>query len=158
MTGFLNEAELAELTPSELVAHRTPVPMQVVSSDEYYPAPQNERQREVERRLLSIADTIGARHGLDRRRFFQTAAGMTASFLAMNEVYGALFDATAAEAATPELAQERADSLKDQLILDMHTHFWPMTPASRPFSTCAKLWDRPAGTRSLPVKSRRSTT
>jgi uncharacterized protein len=123
MTGFLNDAELAELTPSELVAHRTPIPMQVVSSDEYYPAPQNERQREVERRLLSMADTIGARHGMDRRRFFQTAAGMAASFVAMNEVYGAIFDATAAEAATPELAQQRADSLKDQLILDMHTHF-----------------------------------
>ena len=39
------------------------------------------------------------------------------------KLYGVLFDVKAAEAATPELAQERANSLKDQLILDMHTHF-----------------------------------
>jgi uncharacterized protein len=123
MTGFLTDEELAQLTPSELVGPRTPIPMQVVSSDEYYPAPQNPRQREVERRLLAMADALGRRHGMDRRRFFQTAAGMAASFVVMNEVYGALFDATPAEAATPALAQERADALKDQLILDMHTHF-----------------------------------
>ena len=70
-----------------------------------------------------MADALGERQGMDRRRFFQTAAGMAASFLAMNEVYGAIFDATPAEAATPALAQERANALKDQLILDMHTHF-----------------------------------
>jgi predicted secreted protein len=123
MTGFLTDEELAQLTPSELVAHPTPIPTQVVSSDEYYPAPQNARQREVEQRLLAMADALGERQGMDRRRFFQTAAGMAASFVAMNEVYGAIFDATPAEAATPALAQERANALKDQLILDMHTHF-----------------------------------
>jgi hypothetical protein len=48
---------------------------------------------------------------------------MAASFFVMNEVYGSLFAATAAEAVTPEMARERADALKDQFILDMHTHF-----------------------------------
>jgi uncharacterized protein len=123
MTGFLTEEEIARLTPSELAQHRTPIPTQIVSSDEYYPAPQNEKQREAERRLLAMADDLGGKQGLDRRRFFQTAAGMAASFVAMNEVYGTIFDATPAEAATPAFAQERADALKDQLILDMHTHF-----------------------------------
>jgi len=123
MTGFLTDDEIARLTPSELLQHRTPIPMQIVSSDEYFPAPQSQKQREVEHRLLAMADELGKRQGLDRRRFFQTAAGMAAAFVAMNEVYGAIFDATPAEAATPALAQERADALKDQLILDMHTHF-----------------------------------
>jgi hypothetical protein len=109
--------------PSEMTEHRTPIPTQVVSSDEYYPAPKNAKQREVESRLLALADELGGKQGLDRRRFFQTAAGMAASFVAMNEVYGTIFDATLAEAATPAVAQERADALKDQLILDMHTHF-----------------------------------
>jgi hypothetical protein len=45
--------------PSELVQHRTPIPTQIVSSDEFYPDPQNERQREVEARLLSMADDLG---------------------------------------------------------------------------------------------------
>ena len=34
--------------------------------------------REVEARVLSMADEIGAKQGMDRRRFFQTAAGMAA--------------------------------------------------------------------------------
>src|SRR5258708_10777047 len=109
--------------PSELCAYPTPIQTQIVASDEFYPDPQNERQREVESRLLAIADDLGAKQGLNRRRFFQSAAGMAASFVAMNEVYGPLFDVTRAEAATPAVAQERANALKDQFIMDMHTHF-----------------------------------
>ena len=41
-----------------------------------------------------------------------------AAFLAMNQVYGNLFDVTAAEAATPELAQERAARLSDSGLRD----------------------------------------
>jgi predicted TIM-barrel fold metal-dependent hydrolase len=123
MSGFLSDKEIAELVPSELCAHQTPIPTQIVSSDEYYPDPQNEKQREVENRLLAMADDLGQKQGLDRRRFFQTAAGMAASFVAMNEVYGPLFDVSKAEAATPAMAQERANGLKDQFIMDMHTHF-----------------------------------
>src|ERR1700738_4129363 len=100
--------------PSELCLYQTPIPPQIVASDEFYPDPQNERQREVEARLLAMADDLGAQQGLNRRRFFQTAAGMAASFVAMNEVYGPLFDVTKAEAATPAIAEERASAFKDQ--------------------------------------------
>ena len=61
-----------------------------------------QKQREVEARLKEMGDTLARRQGLSRRRFFQTAAGMAASFVAMNQVFGNLFDASAAEAATPE--------------------------------------------------------
>lgn len=123
MSGILTDEEIAQLVPSELVRHHTPIPTQVVSSDEFYPDPQNPQQKDVESRLLAMADDLGRRHGMDRRRFFQTAAGMAASFVAMNEVYGPLFAASFTEAATPEMAQERADGLKGQFIMDMHTHF-----------------------------------
>src|SRR5580693_7882663 len=123
MTGLLSDKEIAELMPAELCPHPTPIPTQIVSSDEYYPPPQNLRQREVEARLLAMADELGGKSGLDRRRFFQTASGMAAAFVAMNEVYGEVFDASRAEAAVPEQAQARAESLKDQFIMDMHTHF-----------------------------------
>ncbi|HEX4026660.1 MAG TPA: amidohydrolase family protein [Rhizomicrobium sp.] len=123
MTGLLSDQELSQLSPAELCPYRTPVPTQAVSSDEFYPAPQNARQREVEARMLAMADEMGKKQGLDRRCFFQTASGMAAAYVAMNEVYGGLFDASRAEAATPEQAQSRADSLKDQFIMDMHTHF-----------------------------------
>src|SRR3981081_2183198 len=68
-----------------------------------------------------MADDLGAKQGMDRRKFFQTAAGMAASFVAMNEVYGPLFEVSKAEAATPAMAQERANALKDQFIMDWHT-------------------------------------
>src|SRR5205807_1172472 len=123
VSSNLTEDELAALIPSELCQYQTPIPTQIVASDEFYPDPQNERQREVEARLLAMADDLGGKQGLNRRRFFQTAAGMAASFVAMNEVYGPLFDVTKAEAATPAMAQERANALKDQFIMDMHTHF-----------------------------------
>jgi predicted TIM-barrel fold metal-dependent hydrolase len=123
VSSNLTEEELAALMPSELCQYQTPIPTQIVSSDEFYPDPQNERQREVEQRLLAMADELGGKQGLDRRKFFQTAAGMAASFVAMNEVYGPLFEVSRAEAATPAMAQERAAAFKDQFIMDMHTHF-----------------------------------
>ena len=123
MSGTLSDEELAELIPSEQLKIHTPIPTQIVSSDEFYPDPQNTKQREVENRLLAMADDLGGKQGLDRRRFFQTAAGMAASFVAMNEVYGPLFEVSKAEAATPAMAQERAAAFKDQFIMDMHTHF-----------------------------------
>ena len=48
---------------------------------------------------------------------------MAAAFVAMNDTFGAIFDVSRAEAATPAMAQERANALKDQFIMDMHTHF-----------------------------------
>ena len=60
MSNQLTEAELAALMPSELCAYQTPIPTQIVSSDEFYPDPQNERQREVEARLLAMADVSAA--------------------------------------------------------------------------------------------------
>jgi uncharacterized protein len=121
--GFLSDDDRQKLTPSELLPHDTPIPTQVVSSDEYYPYPQTEKQRELQARLLTIADDLAKKQGISRRRFFQTAAGMAASYVAMNETFGNFFDATHAEAATPAMAEERAESLKDQFIMDMHTHF-----------------------------------
>ena len=67
MSGMLSDEEIAELIPSEWVQHHTPIPTQIVASDEYYPDPQNEKQREVEARLLAMADELGGKQGLSRR-------------------------------------------------------------------------------------------
>ena len=48
---------------------------------------------------------------------------MAAAFLAMNEVYGPLYDVSRAEAQTPEMAKERAQALSKQFVMDCHTHF-----------------------------------
>ena len=120
---FLSDEMISGLLPAETASFASPVPTQIVSSDEYLPVPQTARQREVEARLIAMSDHLAQRQGISRRRFFQTAAGMAASFVALNQVFGPLFDATEAEAATPELAAARADALSGQIVIDGHTHF-----------------------------------
>lgn len=66
---------------------------------------------------------LARKDGMSRRSFFTTAAGMATAFLAMNQVYGNLFDVTPAEAATAEVVDKRAPSLQDQFIFDGHTYF-----------------------------------
>src|SRR4029077_8963161 len=112
---FLTDEQLSELQPAETASFRSPVPTQIVSSDEYMPVPQSAKQREVEARLTEMSDRLSRRQGLSRRRFFQTASGMAASFVAMNQVFGDLFGVSIAEAATPELADQRAEALSNQL-------------------------------------------
>jgi uncharacterized protein len=121
--GLLSDAELASLLPAETHAFAGPIPTQSVSSDEFMPVPQTPEQRRVEARLKEVGGELARRQGMTRRRFFGTAAGMAAAFLAMNEVYGALYDVTRAEAQTPEMAKERAGALAKQFVMDCHTHF-----------------------------------
>ncbi len=120
---FLSDEQLNGLAGAETASFPSPVPTQIVSSDEYLPAPQTDKQRRVEARLKELSDTLAKRQGVSRRRFFQTAAGMAASFVAMNEVFGHLFDASLAEAATPDMAEQRAAALSGQMVIDGHTHF-----------------------------------
>src|SRR5439155_10763076 len=120
---FLSDAQLNELLPAETSSFPAPVPTQIVSSDEYLPVRQTEQQRAVEARLKELSGTLAKRQGLSRRRFFQTASGMAASFVAMNQVFGSLFDASIAEAATPDMAEQRAQALSGQMVIDDQTHF-----------------------------------
>jgi uncharacterized protein len=120
---LLSQPELDQLLPAEEAAFPSPIPTQIVSSDEYFPQPQSAQQKQVEARLVAMADDLAKRQGLSRRRFFQTAAGMAASFVAMNQVYGPLFAVSEAEAATPELAEQRAQAMAGQFVMDTHTHF-----------------------------------
>jgi uncharacterized protein len=123
MSGFLTPEELKKLKPAETTAFPSPIPTQIVSSDEYFPERQTEQQQEVEARVKALGNELARKQGIGRRAFFTTAAGMASAFLAMNQVYGRIFDVTPAEAATPELAEERASALQDQFIFDCHTHF-----------------------------------
>jgi uncharacterized protein len=123
MSGFLSPEELKKLKPAETSSFPSPIPTQVVSSDEFYPQRQNKKQHQVEARLKEMGNELARKQGMSRRAFFATAAGMAAAFVAMNEVYGHLFDVTLVEAATPEMADERAGALRDQFIFDGHTHF-----------------------------------
>jgi hypothetical protein len=121
--GFLTDEEIADLRPAQDTMFPSPIPTQVVASDEFAPIPQTPQQREVEARIKVMADEIGGKQNLSRRGFLSTTSGMAAAFLAMNEVYGPVFGVSRAEAQEPERAEARAASLRDQFILDVHTHY-----------------------------------
>lgn len=120
---LLRPDELAKLSPAETDSYPSPIPTQIVASEEFYPVAQTARQKQVEARLNDLADTYGRKNGLNRRRFFKTAAGMATAFMAMNDVYGPLYGVSEAEAASVETAAERAGSLSKQFVFDGHTHF-----------------------------------
>ena len=123
MPHYLSDDELKRTAPAEVAAYRGPVPTQIVSNGEYNPLPQTREQRRVEARVKELAADLAPRHGLSRRQFLTSSAGMAAAFLAMNDVFGPVFDVSRAEAATPGVAAQRAQALAGQYIVDAQTHF-----------------------------------
>src|SRR5205807_7738965 len=122
MGTYFSEREFAQVEPAEN-AFRSPIPTQVISNGEFNPPAQTSQQKQVEARIKELADTYGAKLGMDRRRFLRTSCGMAAAFVAMNNVFGNVFDVSEAEAADPMMAQARADATKGQFIMDVQTHW-----------------------------------
>ena len=123
MPHYLSDEELKRTAPAEVASFNSPVPTQIVSNGEFNPLPQTREQQRVETRIKDMADELGRKHGMGRRQFLASSAGMAAAFLAMNEVFGPLFDVSRAEAATPGVADQRAGALAGQFIIDDQTHF-----------------------------------
>ena len=115
---MLSPEEIKRLIPAETTKLRSPIPTQAVSSDEFIPGLQTPKQREFEERIKRMGASLAKKQGISRRAFFQSAAGMAAGFMCMNETFGPLYLVSQAEAATPELANQRASSLKGQFIMD----------------------------------------
>src|SRR5438477_12080480 len=123
MPHYLSAHELGQTAPAEPDSFELPVPTQVVSNGEYNPLPQTREQQRVEARIKELADDLGPRHGVSRRQFLASSAGMAAAFIAMNDVFGPVFEVSRAEAATPGVADLRAQALSGQFIVDCQTHF-----------------------------------
>jgi predicted TIM-barrel fold metal-dependent hydrolase len=123
MPHYLSDEEMRRTAPAEVSAFPSPVPTQIVSNGEFTPLPQTPEQARVEARIKQLSDELGPRHGLNRRQFLASSAGMAAAFLAMNDVFGRVFDVSHAEAAEPGVAAERAGALAGQFIVDVQTHF-----------------------------------
>lgn len=123
MPSYLSDDELRRTAPAEIASFRSPIPTQIVSNGEFNPLPQTPDQQRVEFRIQALAAELGPAHGMSRRQFLASSAGMAAAFVAMNEVFGSFFDVSRAEAATPGMAEQRAGALARQFILDDQTHF-----------------------------------
>jgi predicted TIM-barrel fold metal-dependent hydrolase len=120
---YLSDDDLRLLEPAETAALASPIPTQVVSNGEFTPIPQTAEQRKVEQEITRLADELAPAHGMNRRQFLASSAGMSAAFLAMNNVFGPMFATSRAEAATPGQAESRARALAGQFIFDCQTHF-----------------------------------
>ena len=114
--------DVNKLKMAEDLDVETPIPTQMISNGEFTPMPQTKQQKQVEERIMELADTHGKKQGLDRRRFLSSASGLAAGFVAMNEVFGPVFSVSDAEAADSDLAEERAKHLAGQFIFDDQTH------------------------------------
>jgi uncharacterized protein len=123
MTQLFSDEELKQFKSAQTDAFSSPVPTQIISNGEFTPTKQTEQQKNVENRIKQLADELGKKQGLSRRQFLTSASGMAAAFLAMNDVFGPLFMVNQAEAAEPERAMARANSLQNQFIFDDQTHF-----------------------------------
>jgi predicted TIM-barrel fold metal-dependent hydrolase len=119
----MSDEEYKQVDPADEVAFSSPVPTQIVSNGEYNPLPQTEDQAKVESLIKEMGDYQAKRHGMDRRSFLATSAGMATAFLAMNKVFGPVFDVSEAEAGDMEMSAYRAAQLSNQFIFDDQTHF-----------------------------------
>ena len=141
MATYLSAAELERTAPAETAAFNGPIPTQIVSNGEFTPFPQTRDQQRVEARVKELATQLAPRHGMSRRRFLASSAGMAAALLAMNDVFGRVFDVSPAEAQTPGLADENAKALTGEFIIDCQTHFvrddFEATGALVPFASWA---------------------
>jgi predicted TIM-barrel fold metal-dependent hydrolase len=98
----------------------SPIPTLIASNEEFVPPPQTPEQREFEARLVEMSETHARAHGVSRRDFLRSGAGMAAALLALNQVFGDCYDVSAEEVKDPRAFEERRP--KKQFIFDVQTH------------------------------------
>jgi uncharacterized protein len=97
-----------------------PVPSRVVSNEEFVPPPQSPAEKEYEARVLDMAERFAKRQAMDRRDFLRTGSGIATALLALNQMFGNVYDVSAEEAEDPKAFEEKWP--KDQFVFDIQTH------------------------------------
>ncbi|HKR80565.1 MAG TPA: amidohydrolase family protein [Nitrospira sp.] len=98
-----------------------PIPTQIVSNEEFIPWPRSRQQTLVEEALRETAAHASKRLGMSRREFLKTSGGMAAALVAMNSVFGAMFDVLQTEIFEPAAFAERQG--EPFFIFDVQTHY-----------------------------------
>ncbi len=121
--GLLEPEQIAQCAPADTVEpFRSPVPTQIVSNGEYMPELQSDRQRSVQARIDELVDAASRKLGISRRRFLTSSGGMAAALLAMNDVFGPVFNVNAAELLDADARAANA-APRDLFVLDDQLHF-----------------------------------
>src|SRR5579872_4387546 len=120
-TWFSNEqlAHMARADEAETL--NSPIPTHMISNGEYVPARQTSEQQQVETRLAELADEASRKLGTNRGAFLAGTGGMAAAFLAMNAVYGKMFEVDPAEMFEPAAAAEIGPP-KNLFVFDDQLH------------------------------------
>ena len=98
----------------------SPIPTRIASNEEFIPPPQSPQQKEFEARLNDLSEQAAQRQGLSRRDFLRTGSGMAAALLALNQVFGDVYEVSADEVDDQKAFEEKWP--KDQFIFDVQTH------------------------------------
>src|SRR5260221_12554894 len=122
---MLTPEELEQLEGAESL-FPSPIPVQNASSDEYMPVPQSPQQKEFEARIKEMGNELSKKLGISRRKFFKTAGGMAAAFVAMNEAYEKngepFYQVEKNKNSDLDVAKGGAEQHKNKLTMNMHTH------------------------------------
>src|SRR5436305_3734682 len=97
-----------------------PIPIRIASNEEFIPPPSSPQQLEYAARLEAISEDAARRQGLSRRDFLRTGSGMAAALVALNQVFGDVYEVSAEEVADQKAFQEKWP--KEQFIFDIQTH------------------------------------
>src|SRR3989442_14855672 len=108
MPHYLSAEELKRTVPADIAPFPSPVPVQIVSNGEFNPLPQTREQRRLEARIKTMADALGPKHGMTRRRFLASRAGRAAGVLGPYGGFRRVFGGWGPEAPPPGQAAARA--------------------------------------------------
>jgi hypothetical protein len=97
-----------------------PIPTRIASNEEFIPPPQSASQKEVEARLTAISAEAARKQGVSRRDFLRSGCGMAAALMALNQVFGDVYEVSAEEVQDQQAFEEKWP--KDQFIFDVQTH------------------------------------
>jgi len=139
MSNWLTPKQLRHLQRGYSKKTESPVPTQVVSSGECLPPPQSRRQAQVESLMQEQSKFYATRQGIHHHRYLRSPSGMAAAFIAMNQVFGDLYEVDPAEAEDQNAAEDRHRETRNQFIFDVHTHH-----VHEDYSWEGQLWLRDA--------------
>ena len=120
--GLLEDEQIAKCSRADdAEPFHSPVPTRMISNGEYMPAPQTEKQKQVEARIQELAEGASKQLGISRRHFLAGTGGMAAAFLAMNEIFGRIFNVSPVEMFEPT-AYAQTGAPKDLFVFDDQLH------------------------------------
>jgi len=121
---FLSDEQIHNLLPAETSSFPSPVPTQIVSSEEYLPVPQDRAQREVGRGSRRMSDDLASKQGLSRRPLLPDRR-RHGRLVCRDEPGVRTLVSTPAppRRQRPNWPNQLAQAKSGQMVIDGHTHF-----------------------------------